>query len=179
MDIEIRVLTVDDVESYLAIWRRALTEHPTAFGASANDPDMFDEELARTRLAKSMPYNPIFGVFEDGRQVGLASLFYPANREKIRHRVQVHQVYVTPEMRGRGVATALMREVIAFARTIPDAEEAHLAVAAGNAAARRVYEKCGFVTHMYDARFLKIDGAYYDLEWMALWLHAPEDLAHG
>jgi GNAT superfamily N-acetyltransferase len=175
---EIRILTADDVESYLAIWRRALTDHPSAFGASVNDADMFDAEAARIRLAKSMPYNPIFGVFVDGQQVGLASLFYPAHREKTRHRVHVHQVYVAPEQRGRGIATALMREIITFARMIPDVEEVHLAVTVGNETARRVYVNCGFVAHNVDARIFKIDGAYYDLEYMNLRLYAPKDLAH-
>jgi len=175
---EIRPLTPDDVDSYLTIWRRALTDHPSAYGASVEDPDMFSPELARQRIAHSMPYNPIFGVFVEGQQVGLSSLFFPANRAKIRHRAQVHQVYVAAELRGRGIAKAMMDVVIVYAKTIPDVEEVHLAVTIGNEAARRLYVSGGFVPHMIDARYFKINGVYYDLEWMYLRLNSSENLTN-
>mgnify|MGYP000355231148 CR=1 FL=1 len=134
--------------------------------------------LARQRIAHSMPYNPIFGVFVEGQQVGLSSLFFPANRAKIRHRAQVHQVYVAAELRGRGIAKAMMDVVIAYARTIPDVEEVHLAVTIGNESARRLYVSGGFVPHMIDARYFKINGVYYDLEWMYLRLNSSENLTN-
>ncbi|MBK8031482.1 MAG: GNAT family N-acetyltransferase [Chloroflexi bacterium] len=165
---DIRPLTPADVDQYLAIWQRALTDAPTAFGASANDPGMFDRDPALQRIAQSLPYNPIFGVFVDGQQVALSSLFYAGHREKIRHRLQIHQVFVNAHMRGRGIARAMLNEVIAFARTIPDAEEIYLAVTVGNESARRLYASAGFETAYFDRRYLKIDGVYYDLEWM--WL---------
>ncbi|MBE2267064.1 MAG: GNAT family N-acetyltransferase [Anaerolinea sp.] len=176
---DIRPLVPDDAESYVAIWRRALTEEPTAYGASAEDPDMFALEPARQRIAHTMPYNPIFGVFIDGQQVGLSSVFYQENRAKVRHRAQIHQVYVAPEMRGRGVGKAMMEQVIAFVRTIPDVEELHLSVTVGNEAARRLYIGLGFVPYGIDPRVLKFGGAYYDLERMALMLHPPENITHG
>ena len=38
----------------------------------------------------------------------------------------------------------------------------------GNESARRLYASAGFETAYFDRRYLKIDGVYYDLEWM--WL---------
>ncbi len=165
---DIRPLVPEDVDQYLAIWQRALTDTPSAFGASANDPDMFDREAARQRIANSMPYNPIFGVFSDGQQVALSSVFYQPNREKVRHRLTVHQVFVAPEMRGQGIAKAMMQALITFAKTLPEVEEIHLAVTVGNEAARQLYVDLGFVSVSLDERALKIDGRYYHLERMVL-----------
>ena len=43
-----------------------------------------------------------------------------------------------------------------------------LAVTRGNDTARRLYSAAAFVAHAVDPHYLKVDGRYYDLEWM--WL---------
>ncbi len=165
---EIRTLTTEDLDGYLHVWGRALNEDPTFFAASAADPDMLNRAAAFQRLAQSIPYNPHFGAFVDGQQIGLTSLLYVQQREKVRHRMQLHQVYVAQEMRGRGIAKALLHTAIAHARTLPEAEEIYLAVTVGNEAARQLYVQSGFKTAYIDRGYLKVDEAYYDLEWMGL-----------
>lgn len=71
---------------------------------------------------------------------------------------EVEQVYVSGAHRGAGVATALLTE----AERLVEAgghEFAWLAVAAGNARARRFYEKCGWTDHgLFDYPAVGPDG---------------------
>jgi ribosomal protein S18 acetylase RimI-like enzyme len=73
---------------------------------------------------------------EDGRPVGFALA-----RAKTPRLARLSDLYVIPEARRRGVASALAREVAA---AFPDAEYLTLEVAADNAPARATYARWGF-----------------------------------
>lgn len=73
---------------------------------------------------------------EDGRPLGFALA-----RPKGPRLARLSDLYVVPDARRRGVATALMREVAA---AFPDAEYVTLEVGADNAAARATYARWGF-----------------------------------
>ena len=57
--------------------------------------------------------------------------------------IHINNVAVRPQLRGRGLGTALMRHVLAEAKQF-GAKRATLEVRASNAAARRLYERLGF-----------------------------------
>jgi len=54
-------------------------------------------------------------------------------------------IVVHPGFTGRGVGTALMRELLTWARTHAALEKIELLVRETNAPARSLYERCGFV----------------------------------
>jgi ribosomal protein S18 acetylase RimI-like enzyme len=58
--------------------------------------------------------------------------------------VNIFQMWVAPESRGRGVAAALMREAIAWALT-RQARFVQLGVTCGDSAAWRLYRRLGFL----------------------------------
>jgi GNAT superfamily N-acetyltransferase len=57
--------------------------------------------------------------------------------------VNLFQMWVAPQARGSGVAAALLREAIAWARSI-GAQRVRLGVVCGNDAAARLYRRTGF-----------------------------------
>lgn len=163
----VRLLTAQDVAQYRKVRLRALREHPEAFGSSAEEFILrTTDELAERFRTQSESFS-LFGAFIGGELVGLVG-FGRDKGVKIRHRGGIYQMYVAPEVRGRGLGWLLLEHAIDYARQLPGVEEITLAVTVGNDAARRLYERFGFVFSHRDPRYIKIDDRYYDIDWMRL-----------
>ncbi|MEQ8671801.1 MAG: GNAT family N-acetyltransferase [Aggregatilineales bacterium] len=166
MDTEISVkpLRGEDAEVFRALRLRSLQEHPEAFGAS------YEEEVTRSveDFAEMLNgSNAFFGAFLDGVMVGMVNVArHP--RTKTVHRAHINGMYVAPEARGKQGGKALLDTALAFCRASEGVEHVVLAVTATNVAARSLYRKAGFMTWGMDPNYLKIDGTYYDIEWMVL-----------
>jgi ribosomal protein S18 acetylase RimI-like enzyme len=80
-------------------------------------------------------------------------------------------MYVAPEVRGRGLGRMLLEAAIAQARATPGIEQLMLAVNATNVPARNLYLAMGFEPFGREPRALKIDGHYFDEDYMALFLN--------
>ncbi len=131
MTVELRPARPDDVAAVAEIWERGWHD-----GHDGHVPDELaavrTSESFRQRTVSRVPHTTVAVV--DGRIAGFVVV----------EDDELEQVYVARAQRGRGVASALMaaglREV---ARRGHDA--AWLVVAAGNARARRFYEREGWV----------------------------------
>ena len=88
------------------------------------------------------------------------------NRVKLRHKGVLWGMYVRPEARGKGLAAALVQQVVEHARTL--VEEVCLTVVASNAAAIRLYGAAAFKEYGLERRALKVGSEYYDEVLMAL-----------
>jgi L-amino acid N-acyltransferase YncA len=163
----VRLLGRDDAAVYQVLRLEGLQNAPTAFGSSYEDEATLTPEQVESRLVSGLPDVVTFGAFSDGRLVGIASLV-GNNRQKTAHRAMVSGMYVTESARGQGVGMALLQALIQHAEERQTLEELVLAVTLGNTSARRVYDKAGFTLYATEPRYLKIDGKYYDLEWMFL-----------
>ena len=75
-----------------------------------------------------------------------------------------------PNFRGRGLGKQLVAALIAEARARAGMEQINLTVTHRNAEARALYLKAGFVPFGVEKNALKVDGTYYDKEYMALTL---------
>lgn len=168
MAYRIRVLTPADAAAYQALRLRSLQEHPEAFGASYEDEADRPLAVVEERLQQTAD-SFMLGGWQGDALVGLVGL-YRSPRVKLRHRAGVGGMYVAAEARGQGVGTALMGELVELAPTLDYLEEIILAVTVGNVAARSIYRAAGFVPAYVEKRYLKIDGRYYDIEWMTLQL---------
>ena len=165
----IRPLTAADAEAYRAIRLRALQEHSEAYTSS------YDEELPITvadwekRLATDPSESATFGAFVDNTLVGITT-YSRLTRQKQRHRALIVAVYVAPEARGQGVARRLLDAAVAHARTIAGVRDLVLAVTVGNDVARDMYRKAGFVTFAREPHHICIEGQFYDIDHMILYL---------
>jgi GNAT superfamily N-acetyltransferase len=126
----LRPAVADDAEAIAALWHRGWPD-----GHLGNVPD----ELVRLRTLDD---------FQRRVPPRLAFTTVALLGEKLAgfvmtHDDEVEQVYVDAEARGHGVADALMRHAEREVATRGHGV-AWLAVVAGNARARRFYEKCGW-----------------------------------
>lgn len=103
----------------------------------------------------------IFVAKMDGRLVGLATV-EKRPRKRIEH-VGILAISVNLKYRRRGIATALMEEVVGWAEANCVIEKLGLSVFADNAAAIGLYEKMGFVEEGRRVKEVKRgEGSYVD-----------------
>ncbi len=166
---ELRLLTPDDADAFWHLRLEALRNDPASFADSAEEHLTTTVAAARDRLSKNDPVsNFIVGVFEDGQLTATAG-FYSYAHNKERHKGHIWGVYVRPESRGKGVASALMKEIVRRARAIGGLEQITL-VASANLPAQRLYKALGFESYGVEPHSLKIGNEYVNDVLMVLWL---------
>jgi RimJ/RimL family protein N-acetyltransferase len=160
----IRPFEAADAEACRRLRLDALRQAPEAFGAS------HAEEMARPlsafseRIAPAAP-SLVFGALHGTALIGMAGFLASAS-EKSCHRGALWGVYVAPDARGQGLATALVKAVIAHASQHVIVLQAR--VVTTNAAAQRLYERLGFRAYGVEAKALRVDGAFFDEALLAL-----------
>jgi RimJ/RimL family protein N-acetyltransferase len=168
----IRVLAEDDLDAYIALRQRALRECPLAFSSSAENDFASSRESLLPSIARA-PQWMLFGAF-DGTLVGSVGLF-GARHAKAAHRMQLWGMYVAPEHRGRGFGLQLLDAAIAHARGL-GAAWIDLSVTSAADAARRLYERAGFLEWGILRDALRHEGHVADERHMALRLRSGQPL---
>jgi ribosomal protein S18 acetylase RimI-like enzyme len=125
-----------DWERYRDLRLRSLREDPDAFWNTSEEEVGLKEEDWRKRLSENPTYVAVLG----GEDVGAATGCPHYDRDGAAALVGM---WVAPLARGRGLARALIEEVIAWARE-EGFPHLFLDVADENAAAIKLYERMGF-----------------------------------
>jgi ribosomal protein S18 acetylase RimI-like enzyme len=158
---ELRLLTVDDAEAFWHLRLEALRNDPASFADSAEEHLNTTVETSREFLSKKDPvHNFVVGMFEEGKLSGTAGFFRRSNNKE-RHKGHIWGVYVRPQSRGKGIARALMQEIIRRAHGIEGLEQVTL-VASANLPAQRLYKALGFESYGIEPHSLKIGAEYVD-----------------
>jgi ribosomal protein S18 acetylase RimI-like enzyme len=166
---ELRLLTPDDAEAFWHLRLEALRNDPASFADSAEEHQQTTVETARERLSKNDPErNFVVGMFQNGKLAGTAG-FYRYSHIKEHHKGHIWGVYVRPESRGKGAASAMMQEIIRRVRALDGLEQITL-VASANLPAQRLYKSLGFESYGLEPHSLKIGNQYVDDVLMVLWL---------
>ena len=144
--IRIRRFAPREWPAYRALRLRSLLDAPEAFGSSHAAEEAWAQELWMARLTAASVSGrdcPLLAEAEsDGAMLGLLWAKCDAADAGI---VNLFQMWVAPEARGRGVAVALLDEAVAWARTI-GARLVQLGVVTNNQAALQLYRRHGFST---------------------------------
>lgn len=109
-DITVRALGDEDWQVYRDVRLTALREAPDAFAASAAQEESFDDELWQARVKRSRR----LVAEDDGKIVGVVSVGrVPQGDDKVS---ELFGLWVTPELRGKGVAWKLVDAGVRQAR---------------------------------------------------------------
>ena len=105
----------------------ALLAEPRAFASSYEDELAFPDDvwIARSKSASERDGNLTFFAEHEGDLVGMAGAGWSA-KAKLRHAAEVYGVYVSPEMRGLGIAGRLMDRLLEALRSIGQIEKGEL-----------------------------------------------------
>lgn len=166
---EIRVLTKQDAEIYLALRVEGLKQNPEAFSSSYEDIINKEDPIEYKAQILAQDENYTLGAFKDNQLVGVATLeTKPYIKQE--HKAKIGSVYVSPKARGLGAGKSLITACIELAKKL-DVEQIMLDVVVGNDGAKKLYESLGFKTFGVQERSLKYNGHYWDEEHMVLFLH--------
>lgn len=166
----IRTLTPADLKKYRELRLAALHEQPPAFGTPAEKEENFALEAMASRLQASED-TYILGAFLDDILAGIIrfSRFEEANEK---HRGLIAGLYVSPDFRRRGLARALVTEVIMRAQRDHRLRRIHLTVVTVQDAAIQLYTSLGFCIYGTEHEAFSNQGQFYDEHLMELPLQA-------
>jgi ribosomal protein S18 acetylase RimI-like enzyme len=169
MDVVIREIATKDAAEFWALRFEMLELEPFAYGADLEDhADSSISDQVR-KLGGLTGGDCAVGAWLDSELVGSAILRREPGR-KFTHKANVFSVYVKPQARGQGIAKAMMLEVIARARLLPQITQLNIGVMSTQSAARALYESLGFEAWGYEPRALCINGIFADETYMVLHL---------
>lgn len=142
MALRIRRLDGHEWPLYRALRLRSLEEAPEAFSQTLASAQALMQEVWQARMIAAAQADldlPLVAEL-DGAAVGM--LWAKVDRDDLAA-VDLFQVWVAQEARGRGVAAQLIRAALAWAAR-KEAREVRLSVTCGETPARRLYEREGF-----------------------------------
>ena len=151
----IRLLVAADTGIYREVRLEGLKQNPTSFGSTF----AFENDKPHSWFEEMITHSDIFGAFAAGELLGVAA-YRRLDGPKHRHKGLLWGMYVRAVARNSGLGKRLVEAVVEHAGR--EVEQLNLTVAFENPAARRLYEKLGFVEFGRETRALKQDGRYYD-----------------
>jgi GNAT superfamily N-acetyltransferase len=138
-------LTPDDLDRYRALMLEGYTLHPDAFTSTAEERTNLPRSWWQARLqAGPIAESLAFGVIRGDELAGAAALLFES-RTKTRHKATLVGMYVRDRYRGHGIGGELVASVLEAARAREGVLLVQLTVSEPNTAARRLYERHGFV----------------------------------
>ncbi|WP_353173648.1 GNAT family N-acetyltransferase [Acinetobacter rudis] len=163
LDIDIKTLSVNELEDFKAIRLSALEKSPKMFGstysAEVGKPLIFFEACLLN--------STVFAVYHQNIIIGLATLTQELGA-KFSHKAYLSSVFIEPEFQQKGVASRLLKAVIEYSQK--HVEQILLTVASDNEPAIHLYKKLGFQIYGLEQKALKDGSEYIDEVLMKLFV---------
>ncbi|MGH8351879.1 MAG: GNAT family N-acetyltransferase [Pseudomonas sp.] len=144
---------------YRALMLEAYDLHPQAFTSSVRERAAMPLGWWESRLTGKL--DVVFGAFEEGKLAGIVGLAFEP-REKVRHKATLFGMYVSANVRQRGLGFHLVQAVLAEARSHQELRLIKLTVTAGNDAAFSLYQRCGFIQFGLEPMAVRVGEDYFD-----------------
>jgi ribosomal protein S18 acetylase RimI-like enzyme len=145
--------------AYRELMLEAYDRHPQAFTSSVRERAAMPLSWWESRLTSKL--DAVFGAFEEGKLAGIAGLAFEP-REKARHKATLFGMYVSANVRQRGLGVQLVEAVLAQARAHQGVRLIKLTVTAGNDAAFSLYRRCGFIQFGLEPMAVRVGEEYFD-----------------
>lgn len=155
----IRRLVPSDAERYRQLMLEAYAATPDAFTATVPERESMPREFWEARMADGESAERVYGAFDGDRLVGVAGLRFQ-ERPRTRHKAWLFGMYVRSTHRGRGLGRTLVEAVLDGARSRDGVVLIQLTVSESNAAARGLYESCGFRAFGTEPMALRFDDRF-------------------
>jgi len=142
-EFKIKMLTPENWELYKLVRLNSLKESPDSFGSTHDQEKELSDSEWQSRLnlkLRDIDALPLVAQM-DGQPVGIAWGFIHKSNLQVAH---IYQMWVSPELRGKGIAKSLLLEIQVWAIARGCGLMA-LAVATSNEAAVNLYRSFGFV----------------------------------
>lgn len=165
--IAIRLAKREDAEAVLKYLNQAGGETDNLLFGKEGVPFTREQEEELIEETNSSPKSRMYIAAIGEQVVGIASI-RGARPKRIAHQSEIG-LSVLKEYWGIGIGRRLMDEMISFAQSV-EIEIITLEVKTDNERAIRLYEKYGFEKFGTYRGFFKIDGRYYDADFMNLYL---------
>lgn len=163
---DIEIIQPDAWESFREIRLKALKTDPIAFGSSYEEESVLREEEWKKKLT-SPDVRKTYAARVGGRIVAIAGVRFE-HLAKVAHMATLVAVFTDPDFRGRGIAIQLIKKILDDLRADPKIVKVRLSVGVEQIAARRLYEKLGFVQAGVARKEIRIGGTYHDQVQMEL-----------
>ncbi|MCO6466192.1 MAG: GNAT family N-acetyltransferase [Bradyrhizobiaceae bacterium] len=160
----IRPLESADFAAFLDIQGDALKNAPEIFGS---DYDWFDSlsilsKEQRYEKFVLFPYQYLLAAVSADRTIlGMVGFSCDHHLTKLRHKGRIWGLYVRPAVRGHGIASALVRNVIMAAEEI-GCEQIQLSVSTNNKDSYSLYLRLGFSVYGTESHAVKLQDGYVD-----------------
>lgn len=153
LNIEIKILSVNELNDFRTIRLSALEKSPKMFGsthiAEVAKPSIFFENCLSS--------STVFGAYHKNKIIGLAT-FTQETGIKFSHKAYLSSVFIEPEFQEKGVASQLLRAVVEYSKKY--VEQILLTVADDNKPAINLYKNFGFQTYGVEPMALKDNEEY-------------------
>lgn len=164
---EIRELDKSNAEQALCFLEQAAGESDfLTFGLGEFKMSLEQEEKFLENM-KENENNLLLGAFVEGRLISIASLLTVSSYKRMQHRSQLG-ISILKAYWNLGLGTAIMEELLTFARSSKQLEIIELEVITENFAAIHLYEKFGFQIIGTYPRFSKVADKSYNAYYMVL-----------
>lgn len=163
LNIEIKILSKNELKDFRTIRLSALEKAPEMFGstysAEVEKPIIFFEAC--------LSNSTVFGVYHKDEIIGLATLTQEIG-SKLSHKAYLSSVFIEPNFQKKGIASQLLTSILGYSKK--HVEQILLTVADNNKPAIQLYKKFGFETYGIEKKALKDNGKYIDEIMMKLFV---------
>lgn len=161
----IRLLTTESSQAYRDLRLQALQTDPKSFLADYETEkqkgmDSFSWELRYAALPPVSGYYGVFAGDNDQELVGYA-LLDQVTLDKQQHIAYLYNLYIDPNHRGKGYATALFEQLCTLAKQA-GIERIFITCNSKNIGAQALYKKLGFQQYSVREKSVKWRGEYDD-----------------
>ena len=155
LNIEIKILSVNELNDFRTIRLSALEKSPEMFGSTY----IAEVEKPLDFFKDCLSSSTVFGAYQKNKIIGLATLTQE-NGIKFSHKASLSSVFIEPEFQQKGVASILLGAIIEYSEK--HVEQILLIVADDNKPAIHLYKKFGFETYGIETQAMKDNGQYTD-----------------